>query len=66
MRWRSPPSATAARLTGLAALPTYSRGTSGSQYLYVNGRTVRDKLIFGALQALMPMCCRAGGSRSLW
>jgi len=37
-------------VSGLAALPTYSRGTSGAQYLYVNGRTVRDKLIFGALQ----------------
>ncbi|MEO8531403.1 MAG: DNA mismatch repair endonuclease MutL, partial [Deltaproteobacteria bacterium] len=38
------------RVSGLAALPTYSRGTAGAQYLYVNGRTVRDKLIFGALQ----------------
>ncbi|MEP2472238.1 MAG: DNA mismatch repair endonuclease MutL, partial [Paracoccaceae bacterium] len=35
-------------LTGFAALPTYSRGTAVAQYLYVNGRPVRDKLLSGA------------------
>ncbi|RLJ51842.1 DNA mismatch repair protein MutL [Litoreibacter meonggei] len=37
-------------LTGYAALPTYSRGNSISQYLFVNGRPVRDKLLVGALR----------------
>ena len=39
------------RLTGLAALPTYSRGAAVAQYLFVNGRPVRDKLLVGALRA---------------
>ncbi|QQG36169.1 MAG: DNA mismatch repair endonuclease MutL [Micavibrio aeruginosavorus] len=38
------------RLTGLAALPTYSRGTSMHQYLFVNGRPVKDKLLHGAVR----------------
>lgn len=38
-------------LTGYAALPTYSRGSAVAQYLYVNGRPVRDKLLIGALRA---------------
>ncbi|MEM8572456.1 MAG: DNA mismatch repair endonuclease MutL [Pseudomonadota bacterium] len=38
-------------LSGLAALPTYSRGAATAQYFYVNGRPVRDKLLFGALRA---------------
>lgn len=37
-------------LTGYAALPTYSRGSSVAQYLFVNGRPVRDKMLFGALR----------------
>ncbi len=39
------------RLTGYAALPTYSRGAAVAQYLFVNGRPVRDKLLIGALRA---------------
>ncbi len=39
------------RLTGYAGLPTYSRGNAQHQYLFVNGRPVRDKLITGALRA---------------
>ena len=39
------------RLTGYAALPTYSRGSSVAQYLYVNGRPVQDRLLIGALKA---------------
>lgn len=39
------------RLTGYAALPTYSRGAAVSQYLFVNGRPVRDKQLTGALRA---------------
>ena len=37
-------------LTGFAALPTYSRGAAVAQYLFVNGRPVRDKLLIGALR----------------
>ncbi len=37
-------------LTGFAALPTYSRGSGVQQYLFVNGRPVRDKLLIGALR----------------
>lgn len=39
------------RLTGFAALPTWSRGTAVAQFLFVNGRPVRDKLFVGALRA---------------
>ena len=39
------------RLTGYAALPTYSRGSSVAQYLFVNGRPVQDRLLIGALKA---------------
>ena len=38
-------------LTGYAALPTYSRGAAVAQFLFVNGRPVRDKLLIGALRA---------------
>ena len=37
-------------LTGFAGLPTYSRGNNQHQYLFVNGRPVRDKLLHGALR----------------
>ena len=38
-------------LAGYAALPTYSRGSSVAQYLFVNGRPVKDKMLLGALRA---------------
>ncbi|SEL57170.1 DNA mismatch repair protein MutL [Roseovarius azorensis] len=38
-------------LTGYAALPTYSRGAAIAQYLFVNGRPVRDRMLHGALRA---------------
>lgn len=38
------------RLTGLAGLPTFSRGNAQHQYLFVNGRPVRDKLLTGAVR----------------
>ncbi len=38
------------RLTGYAGLPTYSRGTSSHQFLFVNGRPVKDRLLQGALR----------------
>ena len=39
------------RITGFAGLPTYSRANSLAQYLFVNGRPVRDKMLLGALRA---------------
>ena len=38
-------------LTGYAALPTYSRGAAVAQFLFVNGRPVRDKMLLSALRA---------------
>ncbi|MCJ8145009.1 DNA mismatch repair endonuclease MutL [Ancylobacter sp. A5.8] len=40
-----------ARLEGLAGLPTFSKANSLSQYLFVNGRPVRDKVLIGAIRA---------------
>ena len=37
-------------LTGYAALPPYSRGSSVAQFLFVNGRPVQDRLLIGALR----------------
>ena len=39
------------RLQGYAALPTYSRGSSAQQYMFVNGRPVLDRMLYGALRA---------------
>ena len=38
-------------LGGFAGLPTLHRGTSQYQYLFVNGRPVRDKLLHGCVRA---------------
>ncbi len=38
------------RLTGFVGLPTLNRPTSQHQYLFVNGRPVRDKLLAGAVR----------------
>ena len=38
-------------VSGLAALPTYSRANSLSQFYFVNGRSVRDKVLLGAVRA---------------
>lgn len=38
------------RLEGFASLPTYDRGTSQNQYLFVNGRQVRDRQLSGMLR----------------
>jgi len=37
-------------LTGLAGLPTYNRGVADHQYLFVNGRPVKDRLLVGAVR----------------
>ncbi|MFN8828781.1 MAG: DNA mismatch repair endonuclease MutL [Labrys sp. (in: a-proteobacteria)] len=39
------------RVRGMIGLPTFHRGTAAHQYLFVNGRPVRDKLLLGALRA---------------
>ena len=39
------------RLSGFAGLPTYSRGNARQQFLFVNGRPVKDKLFGGAVRA---------------
>jgi DNA mismatch repair protein MutL len=41
----------AIRVEGFAALPTFTRANSLGQYLFVNGRPVRDKLLLGAVRA---------------
>ncbi|PHR94480.1 MAG: DNA mismatch repair endonuclease MutL [Robiginitomaculum sp.] len=38
------------KLTGFAGLPTFSRGSSTHQYLFINGRPVRDKLLYGSVR----------------
>jgi DNA mismatch repair protein MutL len=39
------------RVTGFAGLPTYHRATSQAQYLFVNRRPVRDRLLLGVIRA---------------
>ncbi|MBT5654324.1 MAG: DNA mismatch repair endonuclease MutL, partial [Alphaproteobacteria bacterium] len=38
-------------LTGYAGIPTLNRGNATFQYLFVNGRPVRDRLLAGAIRA---------------
>ena len=38
------------RLTGVAGLPPYNRGVADHQYLFVNGRPVKDRLLIGAVR----------------
>ncbi len=37
-------------LSGFAGLPTFNRGNAQMQFLFVNGRPVRDKLLVGAVR----------------
>ncbi|KAA5605737.1 DNA mismatch repair endonuclease MutL [Roseospira marina] len=39
-----------ARLTGHAGLPTFHKATAQDQFLFVNGRPVRDRLLHGAVR----------------
>jgi len=45
------------RLHGLAGLPAYSRSGRDAQYLFVNGRYVRDKLLGHALREATAISC---------
>lgn len=38
------------RVRGMAALPTYTKANSLSQFYFVNGRPVRDKVLLGGLR----------------
>ena len=38
------------RLSGFVGLPTYNRANAQSQFLFVNGRAVRDRLLLGAVK----------------
>jgi DNA mismatch repair protein MutL len=38
------------RVFGYAGVPTYNRGNAQMQFLFVNGRPVRDKLLIGAVR----------------
>jgi len=38
------------RLGGVAGLPTFNRGVADHQYLFVNGRPVKDRLLMGAIR----------------
>jgi DNA mismatch repair protein MutL len=38
------------RLTGVISLPTFNRGMADQQYLFVNSRPVKDRLLVGALR----------------
>jgi DNA mismatch repair protein MutL len=37
-------------LGGIASLPTFNRGVADHQYLFVNGRPVKDRLLIGAVR----------------
>jgi DNA mismatch repair protein MutL len=40
-----------ARVSGFAGLPTLNRRLASMQFLFVNGRPVRDRLLYGAIRA---------------
>ena len=39
------------RLTGVISLPTFNRGVADQQFLFVNSRPVKDRLLVGAMRA---------------
>jgi DNA mismatch repair protein MutL len=39
------------RVSGFAGLPTFNRGSAQHQYLFVNGRPVKDRLLVGVIRA---------------
>ena len=53
------------RITGFAGLPTYHRATSQAQYLFVNRRPVRDRLLLGVIRAAYQDFLRALRERNV-
>ena len=51
MPWRSRRSGKACGSRGFAGLPTFHRANSLQQYMFVNGRPLKDPLVSGALRA---------------
>ena len=51
MRSASKPHGKVFALEGYAGLPTWHKANAQAQYLFVNGRPVRDKLLSGAVRA---------------
>ncbi|MEE2705026.1 MAG: DNA mismatch repair endonuclease MutL [Pseudomonadota bacterium] len=39
------------KVSGFASIPTFNRGNSLAQFMFVNGRPVRDRLLVGAVRA---------------
>jgi DNA mismatch repair protein MutL len=39
------------KVSGFISRPTYNKGTSATQYFYVNGRALKDKLLLSSLKA---------------
>ena len=55
------------RLTGVVSLPTFNRGVADQQYLFVNSRPVKDRLLAGAMRAAYWACtCCSTTSRPSW
>ena len=57
------------RISGWVGLPTFNKPNALSQYFFVNGRAVRDKLLSGALRAAyarLHLRATATASRSLF
>ncbi len=50
-------------VTGYAAAPALTKANALGQYLFVNGRPVRDKLILGGCAPPIPIICRPTGIR---
>ena len=50
MRCRIDAAREGVRLDGHVSIPSYSRANALQQYVYVNGRPVRDRLIAGAIR----------------
>ncbi len=50
MPYRSTPRAKACACPALPGVPTYNRANAQMQFLFVNGRPVRDKLLIGAVR----------------
>ncbi|MDR1008668.1 MAG: DNA mismatch repair endonuclease MutL [Rickettsiales bacterium] len=55
-------------LSGFISRPGYTKGTAASQYFFVNGRSVKDRNLLGALRAAYMDVCEKGQfpAAALW